>query len=186
MPNIELPRNYKIPGWYDEQRLGEASAGQAKLSNIFGAMHPIGDLTRFQQADLDGVWVPMARLEVSGDDDQTYLAKLNIVKGKDELPSNVVSICHRVPGDPTKQCTLGESIVSVTGKTCDAKVDWFARVVNTNKEMKWFCVEYSPHYNPSHPDDPANPPMPGTARWAWDDNDEKGWISCPQGCCKIS
>jgi hypothetical protein len=50
---------------------------------------------------------------------------------------------------------------------------WIARVNNTG--LRYFRVMRTPH--PPH--------ITGTARWAWQDNDEIIWARCDEGCCLV-
>jgi hypothetical protein len=50
---------------------------------------------------------------------------------------------------------------------------WVARV---NNNSRYFRVMRTPH---------AGSHVTGTARWAWDDNDEVIWVRCDDGCCLV-
>ena len=51
-------------------------------------------------------------------------------------------------------------------------------------------LEYKCAYRTDHAgvkDLNGNPvDIPGTARWKWDEDDEKLWVRCPQGCCTVN
>lgn len=54
---------------------------------------------------------------------------------------------------------------------------WYARI-EYRGTTQYACVKRKGH---SH----EGRPIPGTARWFWDANDEKGWIACALGCCTL-
>jgi hypothetical protein len=53
---------------------------------------------------------------------------------------------------------------------------WIARMRRPAGDSTLFRVVHDPH--------PADP-IPGSARWVWQEDDESAWVMCGAGCCQL-
>jgi hypothetical protein len=53
----------------------------------------------------------------------------------------------------------------------------FTRSARPDPNGTWFLVKHAIH---------NKAPVPSTARWLWDPNDETIWLGCEQGCCEVT
>jgi hypothetical protein len=166
----------RVHGWYDEQRLAEPSktGPVPNVGNATGWVRPDPGLSgRPASAYSTSKWLPSAVIELDGPS-SVYLNKLGVSKDKSGKYTSSIDICM---ADGSGRC---EGIVPDTKGTCPVSPGgglWFARIHAGNGATIYRCVEYEKITPPFQP--------PGTTRWAWVDDDDTVWISCPSGCCKV-
>lgn len=172
LPPARWDRARLVRGWYDEQRLAlpTASPGQLMISEIVGTILPHPELgARKDAADYAGNWKEVARVIIDpATGVEHYQTKLGLQPGLNVIEMQQVSA---LPDDPA----LAEC------KQDDDGLFWLARVSLEGRQPSLRCVERI-----IHPESPTRGAAPGTARWRWDPNDEKTWVTCPKGCCTIN
>jgi hypothetical protein len=166
LPN-ERARVVLIKGWYDEQYLAEGASGGLKPSALRGTAYPHPMLDRMKsEADFMGGWKPVAYVLLD-QNSGPYQSKLNLEQGL-----NRIFYCHGAFSDcqsdqPTPACPSA------------ADHQWWAKIVpDGSQHAEYRCVTRRTH--------PNGDEIPGAVRWRWDENDEKLWVRCPQGCCTVS
>jgi len=181
-------RTREIKGWYDEQHLAVHTQNDRQW--------PTGLLaTTFPDPELDalnknawptGVWIPVARTwlraepapikgtaEVLQDELDMYRQKFNLEPGAYISDVNTVSFCA---GD--QQTCFKDQAASAPNCELSGQREYWARIVSVSGRTQYRCVTYTPHKEVGYR-------IPGVVRWRWLENDEKGWVSCPSGCCQV-
>jgi hypothetical protein len=159
-----------VRGWYDEQRLAlEASPGKLVMSEIVGTVLPHPELgSREDAADYAGDWLEVARVVLDqAPGVEQYQSKLGLRVG-----TNVIEM--------QQFSTLPPEFGLTTCEPDDDGLFWVARV-SSDGARSMRCVERI-----IHPESARTHAAPGTARWRWDPDDEKTWITCPKGCCTVN
>jgi hypothetical protein len=188
-------RNFRIPGYYDEQALAVATpGGPLRPFAGLGTLIPAPDLFAYNALTTPppaGQWVEVAwvYMEPNAAD---YGTKFNFVGaplGPPNKPPTAekarVSLCRGdattcFPADPVaffapRACSESEP---APGWPATAKSRWYARVDHPTQGARYFCVVYRPH--------PHGFSVPAVVRWRWRDDDETMWVSCPAGCCEVN
>ncbi|MGH7931287.1 MAG: hypothetical protein ACREQV_26250 [Candidatus Binatia bacterium] len=93
------------------------------------------------------------------------------------LPFATVFLSGNSEKYDTLGLTKGKNTIALRYKpTASAEKQWMLKVISSEGLTVYRTVEYKP-LNP-------NRPPSGTARWKWLPDDERGWGSCPAGCCE--
>jgi hypothetical protein len=178
-----------IKGWYDEQHLAEyapeSPGGENVLTiaNNLGTFVPHPDLAAWAGAKdaetPDGRWnrvgVVYLRPKVG-----SYAASFNFF-ATGAPPGSLgalVEICRGTAAQCSPSAVLQIAATACTPQRGNANRKWYARISRPDGRTKYVCVVYRKH--------PAGFAMPAVVRWRWDPKDERGWASCPQGCCEVN
>jgi len=169
-------RVLKIKPWYDEQRLADfGPTGVIFASDVTGTFYPDPALATLGAGDYSThQWKTVAYSFLSAPL-ATYVTKLNFEPGNVDATTrrvNKVELCMgtRDPGE----CNIPASeTITNCGNSADA---WWARITSVSGIVKYRCVIHRKHPGMT---------IPGIVRWRWAPDDERGWISCPEGCCEV-
>ena len=158
-----------VKGWYDEQYLAEGTTGDLKPMRVRGTAFPHPLLDRMNNETMfAGKWKPVSYLVLDGDPGVKYKTRLNLEQGR-----NTVYYCFGAFSacEPT----------GVSEPPCPTEADhkWWAKIESgQTHDVKYYCVTRRTHPNGNE--------IPGAVRWRWDEDDEKLWVRCPQGCCTVN
>lgn len=160
-------RVWMIKGWYDEQYIAVAAATKDGLTpgGVLATIFPHGELDELNEtSDFQVGWIPAATVRLSADV-PGYERKRHFTEGENsiDLCENGNGNCRDANGKTLSGCPASQ------GGT------WFARVTPGRGKTHYVCVTRRKH------DD-----VIATARWRWENSDEKVWIRCANGCCTLS
>ncbi|MDH4131613.1 MAG: hypothetical protein OEV95_07375 [Gemmatimonadota bacterium] len=178
-------RVFEVKGWYDEQYLAVKGApGKLEPLPFLGTIVPDAGLNDRRAAEFEGEWIPAGVVSLE-ETSVTYQDKLGLFPGA--LPNGNsgsdlthVSLCWEHGG---KKC-----LFLPASKRPDCQWDpvndkdrmWYSRSQQpgpiTNYSYK--CVDRHDHSG-------LGIEIPGTARWAWREDDETQWWRCDKGCCSV-
>lgn len=173
-------RTREIKGWYDQQYLAVRTADNRQWpTKILGTLYPdpgLHDLLASPSGFPKDKWVRVAYVEIGvgtegeapTDEQAVYETKFGFGFGV----TSTISYCLPTNQDPAKCPGLG------TPPLCpgEGERSYWAMIETPNKPPRYRCVTYTNHWMQ----------MPGVVRWRWLANDETTWVSCPNGCCKVS
>jgi hypothetical protein len=178
------PKQQRIKGWYDEQRLAEYDPTTKKVTgpgSPMGTVIPDKNLERYLKddtfSDQSQTWLPVAHVAMNSAS-PAYLAKYGFERVPSSKPTTEmlhISLCKGDAdrcGIPADAATLRLKCVNPTGVT---KPLWFAKYEFGANPPKFYCVVYRGH---------PGFQIPAVVRWRWRADDETIWISCPEGCCE--
>jgi len=169
-------RVLKVKPWYDEQRLADfGPTGVIFASDVTGTFYPDPGLALLGAADYaTHQWKTVAYSFLSAPL-ATYVTKLNFEAGNVDATTrrvNTVELCQGTRA--ADQCNIpATETITDCGNAADA---WWARITSVSGVVKYRCVIRRTH---------SGLTIPGLVRWRWAPDDERGWISCPEGCCEV-
>jgi hypothetical protein len=167
-------RVLRVKPWYDEQRLADFGPTNVIFaSGIIGTLYPDPMLAQLGPGDYaTHEWKKVAYSFLS-EPSATYLNKLNFEAGHlTPAPKQVnqIELCQGTRG----QCNVpATELIADCGNTTDP---WWSRITSVSGVVRHRCVIRRTH---------SGVTIPGIVRWRWSENDERGWISCPGGCCEV-
>jgi hypothetical protein len=176
-------RTREIKGWYDEQHLAvHTASGRQWPTTIQGTFFPderLYDLSRLG-FPLD-TWVPVAQVALqpaagmpppATDELHAYRNKFNFTGNSVSQPDSIF-FCY---GSRTG-CFPDSAVASAPTCSKPGEGSYWAKIVSAApRTTAYRCVTYTNH----------GVTLPGVVRWRWLANDEKGWVSCPSGCCQVN
>jgi hypothetical protein len=146
--------------WHDAQRLAVEDAGNVLHPAIPAIIEPLPDIEKYHETvEFSDTFRAMAWVRLAGN-----------------------------PGNSkygTGQNNLGMQLQN------GLNLLWIAYDTHRSTWMAQL-QHYDASFNPSGPPTPAkvmwthHKPMSGIARFAWMSNDDSLWVSCDQGCCRVS
>ena len=176
-------RTREVKGWYDEQHLAvHTASGKQWPTTIQGTFFPdegLYDLSRLGFPH--DTWVPVAQVALqpaagmpppATDELRAYRTKFNFTAKSVSQPDSIF-FCY---GSRTG-CFPGPAVASAPACNKPGEGQYWAKIVSTESGATAYrCVTYTNH----------GVTLPGVVRWRWLANDEKGWVSCPSGCCQVN
>ena len=169
-------RVLQVKPWYDEQRLADfGPTGVIFASDVIGTFYPDPQLATLGPGDYaTHQWKTVAYSFLSAPL-STYVTKLNFEAGQVDATTRRVNKVELCQGDRTTgQCNIpATETITDCGNAADA---WWARITSVTGVVKYRCVIRRTHPGLT---------IPGIVRWRWAPDDERGWISCPEGCCEV-
>lgn len=185
-PKEEFPsygggRTREIPGWYDEQHLAVHTASDEQWPTaILGTVFPDPGLDTLTRKPYERkVWAPVAYTMIrpdpefkapQADEFATYQEKFNFAPGSGLDVVNRIFFCYGTAVD-----CFPRSSPPTCGQASGEDRYW-ARIESATGTTEYRCVTYTDH----------DLTLPGVVRWRWLKNDDKNWISCPDGCCQVN
>ncbi len=178
----EEQRVFRVKGWYDEQTLAAppppGATAPASGLNLIPA-GPIGVVVPDPGLDaitdtitFVGQWVPVAQVSIDKRD-EVYRAKLNLHQAS--MPTG------GTPVGLTQVFMCRDGTTKCKGATSECTDGWHARIVGGGTTT-YPCVTRTDHSDLMRD---YHIHIPGTARWQWENGDEKLWTGCAEGCCKV-
>lgn len=175
-------RVLRVKPWYDEQRLADFGPTNVMFaSSVTGTLYPDPGLAQLTAGDYSThQWKTVAYSFLSATL-STYVTKLNFEAGS-VTPAgrlvNKIELCQgpRGPdtGTDTDHCKIpATETITDCGNAADP---WWSRITSVSGVIKYRCVIRRTHMGLT---------IPGIVRWRWSLHDERGWISCPEGCCEV-
>ncbi|MFI5227749.1 MAG: hypothetical protein ACHQWU_01695 [Gemmatimonadales bacterium] len=157
-----LPPGFEpqVKGWFDEQELG--LPGAAGVPPIQPAR---GGTPTSPGAPIFASVIPVPGL---ADSTLGQFADHFVKVGAVFMPDSVEKYATRFG------FLSGWSTIELSGQRGDAR--WYARITDSKHGVHYRFVSRHPATIGA---------VPGTARWAWNDNDEWVWVACDIGCCLI-
>jgi hypothetical protein len=181
-PQYTGGRTREIPGWYDEQHLAVSTGGDEQWpTTILGTVFPDEGLDTLTHGGyVRKVWAPVAYTVVrhdpafkppQQDEFGVYQRKFNFEAGSGEEVRNWISFCFGTDVECFPPA-------GAEAPKCDGPGEgrYWARIVSAGGRTEYRCVKYTHH----------GLTLPGVVRWRWLKNDDKNWISCPDGCCQVN
>jgi hypothetical protein len=176
----EEQRVYQVKGWYDEERLAvspQAGAATGVTGLNLVPAGPVGTVVPdpaldaiTDQKDFDGHWVHVATVGLEANN-ATYITKLNLHQGTMPKPGVMAATLTDV-----FMCKIGEGkCEGATGLSCQDV--WRAKIASGETSV-YRCVKRTDHSG-------LGVHIPGTVRWQWENDDQKLWAECAEGCCKV-
>jgi hypothetical protein len=181
-PSYPGHRTRRVRGWYDEQYLAVSSqSGPGRPTRILGTIIPDSLLDRYIGAGFPAdtfvtvAWTALTTGPGKPDPDpadlQAYKTKFNFDAASVGDSMNQIQFCRGskaacIPADEPKP------------PPCPPADTLWARIISgKTKATEYHCVTHTKH---------PGVQIPGVVRWRWLANDEQGWVSCPNGCCKVN
>jgi len=157
----------KVKTWSDDQIIGEPKAGGGvKRSGTRASITPAADLGHKTHADY----------QTGGTTGSTMTGiKVATILLDDATPSATkYGLWNLQPGTPGGAVGATDVWMRFFNNTYEAQ--FVPAGTTPNPSGTWYVAYQTPH----------SIPVPGTARWIWDPQDEGVWVACEQGCCEIS
>lgn len=163
-----------IPGWYDEQHLA-VRQGNGLVPGPIGRVYPTPALfgtKSFSDTDLEGsmkAGMLVVDIEVEGDTAALgeYLHKFDLAVANGMGTSSIWLVLDE--GEPRAEFRNGATATTLETTT--------AATAPTDVPPKPAYAAFVPQ---------AQHAAIGAARWRWDSQDERVWVSCESGCCTVS
>lgn len=173
------PKEQRIKGWYDEQRLAEFDPGSGNVTTpgaSTATVIPDRELGSYTMPGFEAsgvTWLPVARVAMDKGS-ITYSKKNGFEPVPSSMPMNAMTYVYLCKGDADR-CQIPATAVDLRAR-CVSNPRWWAKTQHGPAAAKYYCVKYRGH--------PAGFSIPAVVRWRWRANDETIWISCPEGCCE--
>jgi hypothetical protein len=182
------PKQQRIKGWYDEQRVAEFDAGTHKVTKpgaTTATVIPDPQLGNYTMQLFEAVgttWLQVARVAMDKAS-TTYLQKYGFQQVASSRPMREMTYVYLCKGDADR-CLIPPTLVDLRTKCAAAaaaavppQVPWWAKIEFGSATPKYVCTKWRGYTV-------AGFGIPPVVRWRWRANDETIWISCPQGCCE--
>ncbi len=175
---------FEVKGWYDEQYLDLGSSPTKTPTNSVGTIVPDPELGNLRVADFEGRWTPVGVVSMTIAVTK-YQATYGLQPGKMPHGDNgdrltAVSLCWAGHNDAANCPDLPAALPASCkwDPTADIGNKWYARSQGSSGSPVFKCVIRHDHSSLGFP-------IPGTARWNWQEDDATQWYRCDQGCCSI-
>lgn len=151
------------PGWYDSQHLAVPNGSGAMRPGPWATIYPTPNLRSRTSVDQYREWVDVAYISLDASDGSPALDHYRRGLGLGRAPAT----------EPMGDGNRLELKVEISDDEADTV--WTARVHSTDAPpvTTEFAVDWARLHHAAS----------GATRWRWLDDDESGWIPCPEGCC---